>query len=252
MKLINDAFSPALSERYDELAHQALYAMFTGSVLHYVHAGGGLQGKSILDVGCGNGDVSALLKLEGAARVLGIDISPAQIALATSRHTAPGLGFRVEDAYRPLALEQAPFDSVVCVYAFHFIKNQQTLTQACRNLFDALRPGGLLVFLDITHDYVYDCAKMARLEALTSYRYDPGVAEGEVPRPWSLVRGYVRAGADTLRVDHVVIHGETIRQTLEAVGFVDVVREPLRFHDPRIAALWGPDGFNHHLFVARR
>ena len=250
--LANDVFSEALSERYDQLARDERYGTFTGSVLHYLNLEEDLVGKRLLDVGCGNGALAAELKGKGAQEVLGIDISPSQVALASRRHQAPGLGFRVEDAYRKLVLPEAPFDTLVSVFAFHFIQHQAMLTRACRNLFEALKPGGLLVWLDITHDYVLDPARMDRLEALTSYRYDPGVAPGERPRPWSLVPGQVRAGDEVLPVDHVAIPGRTVVKTLQSVGFSQVRREPLRFTDAESAWLWGPDGFNHHLLVARR
>ncbi|MBY5968231.1 class I SAM-dependent methyltransferase [Halomonas denitrificans] len=247
-----DGFSDALAERYDQLAQDPRYCIFTGSVLHYLGLEEGVVGKRVLDVGCGNGDLAADMRRQGASEVVGVDISPAQIALARQRHGGLGTTFRVEDAYQPLALPEAPFDTLVSVFAFHFIQDPEQLARACRNLFEALKPGGLLVWLDITHDYVFDPKRMARLEALTSYCYDPGVAPGQRPAPWSRVAGQVRSGSAWLPVDHVAIPGRTVVETLQRVGFSQVRREPLRFPDAESAWLWGPEGFNHHLLVARR
>lgn len=53
-------------------------------------------GLPLIDVGCGNGTQSPALARSGA-RVLGVDISPAGIALCQANHGAPGLEFRVLD-----------------------------------------------------------------------------------------------------------------------------------------------------------
>lgn len=41
-----------------------------------------LSGKSVLSLGCGSGEDSAYLKKQGAAKSIGIDLSPALIEIA--------------------------------------------------------------------------------------------------------------------------------------------------------------------------
>lgn len=50
----------------------------------------------LIDVGCGNGTQSPALARD-FARVIGVDVSPAGVALCQARHHAPGLEFRVLD-----------------------------------------------------------------------------------------------------------------------------------------------------------
>jgi SAM-dependent methyltransferase len=63
-------------------------------------------GRKVLEVGCGTGDLLAALE---PADGLGIDLSPAMVAIAQSKH--PGLRFRAEDVTRPAGGER--FDFVV-------------------------------------------------------------------------------------------------------------------------------------------
>jgi SAM-dependent methyltransferase len=55
----------------------------------------GLTGKTVLDVGCGSGDVSIEAARAGAACVIGVDIAPGMVALATRAAAAAGLSDRV-------------------------------------------------------------------------------------------------------------------------------------------------------------
>jgi SAM-dependent methyltransferase len=66
-----------------------------------------LPGASVLEVGCGLGDLLAVL--DGPRRV-GIDLSPRMIELAKARH--PELDLRVADAERG-PLPEGPFDAIV-------------------------------------------------------------------------------------------------------------------------------------------
>jgi SAM-dependent methyltransferase len=53
---------------------------------------GALDGKSVLDLACGFGFYTRLLKQHGAAQVLGVDISPEMIHLAYQQEQAAPLG----------------------------------------------------------------------------------------------------------------------------------------------------------------
>lgn len=74
-----------------------------------------IEGRSVLDVGCGPGHYSVELARRGAGRVVGIDFAPGMIALAAGRAEAAGVGavcqFVCADfATHPL---EGPFDYVV-------------------------------------------------------------------------------------------------------------------------------------------
>jgi toxoflavin synthase len=74
---------------------------------------GDVEGKRVLDVACGEGHFTRMLRSAGAAEVVGIDISERMIDLAREQETRRPLGieYRVEDA-RAVA-EHADFEPVV-------------------------------------------------------------------------------------------------------------------------------------------
>lgn len=94
-------------------------------------------GESILDVGCGTGQLLAQIA-ESGATVLGTDASPAMIEQA--KIAFPNLSFQVIDATK-LPFE-GEFDAIFSNATFHWIENQQALTQC---LYKSLKPGGRLV-----------------------------------------------------------------------------------------------------------
>jgi 2-polyprenyl-3-methyl-5-hydroxy-6-metoxy-1,4-benzoquinol methylase len=68
-------------------------------------------GESVLDIGCGKGELAYDLAVRAQAQVTGVDFSPTVLAFARERFGAPGLDFVEADAltWRP----PRPFDVVV-------------------------------------------------------------------------------------------------------------------------------------------
>src|SRR5207244_1705305 len=69
-----------MQTNYDEIAAQYQMAKRQPWRMHVEHFTffellGDLRGKSVLDLACGEGFVTRFLKLAGAARVLGVDLS---------------------------------------------------------------------------------------------------------------------------------------------------------------------------------
>ncbi len=93
--------------------------------------------ESILDLGCGTGQLTARIAATGAA-VTGIDRSPEMIAEA--KHNFPDISFLVADA---TAFElDKPNDAVFSNAVLHWVKDAGAAA-AC--IFRALKPGGRFV-----------------------------------------------------------------------------------------------------------
>jgi SAM-dependent methyltransferase len=96
-------------------------------------------GGSIVEVGCGPGQVSRYLAERGA-QVEGLDLSPEMIAEANAAH--PGLSFRVGDMFA-LPFDDACVRGVVGFYAIVHAPTAE-LAGAFREFARVLAPGGLV------------------------------------------------------------------------------------------------------------
>ena len=66
-------------------------ANVAADVVWDAYAEGDIQGRSVADLGCGNGVLSIAAKLMGASEVLGVDVDPAALKVASSNATSLGL-----------------------------------------------------------------------------------------------------------------------------------------------------------------
>ena len=101
-----------------------------------------LQGKDVLDLGCGYGWHCRFAAERGAAQVLGLDLSAKMIAEAKAR----GGGCQIQ--YRICGIEeyeypQEAWDCVVSNLALHYVENIETIF---RNVHRTLRQDGIFLF----------------------------------------------------------------------------------------------------------
>ncbi|WP_420130477.1 class I SAM-dependent methyltransferase [Longimicrobium sp.] len=102
---------------------------------------GDLTDRSMLDLACGDGMGTRLIKRWGAGHVVGVDISAQMIALAQQREDAEpvGIEYRVADAAALGGI--GPFDRVAAAYLLHYAQSREQLLQMARTVHDNLRPG---------------------------------------------------------------------------------------------------------------
>lgn len=109
-------------------------------------------GEWVLDVASGRGTTALLLAQEHDVDVDGVDLSPANVTLATGAASAAGLIGRVRftlgDAER-LPFPDGVFDAVVCECAFCTFPDKRA---AAAEMTRVLRPGGRLGITDVTAD----------------------------------------------------------------------------------------------------
>lgn len=97
--------------------------------------------EAILDLGCGDGRISAEIAAGHSGRVLGVDNSPQMIQLATQRYAAgKNLAFRQMDA-RELSFD-AQFDLIFSNAVLHWVEDHRSVLSGIAR---ALRPGGRVV-----------------------------------------------------------------------------------------------------------
>ena len=110
-----------------------------------VHALPDVWGKDVVELGCGTAYVGAWLKRRGAARVVGVDPTPAQLETARRCNETFGLGLELIEAFgEEVPLPDTSFDLAVSEYgASIWADPYKWIPEAAR----LLRPGGELVFL---------------------------------------------------------------------------------------------------------
>lgn len=101
-----------------------------------------LSGKRVLDLGCGYGWHCRFAAEQGAAEVLGIDLSQRMIAEARSRGGEGPVEYRVcgIEAYE---YPECTWDCVVSNLALHYLED---LGGVFQNVYRTLKPGGIFLF----------------------------------------------------------------------------------------------------------
>jgi len=109
---------------------------------------GGVDGREVCDLACGQGFISRELARRGA-RVTGADISEKLLDLARAYEAREPLGIRylLDDVQHGAALPDTSFDGAVCSMALMPIPDLAATFATVRRI---LRPGGWFVFA-ITH-----------------------------------------------------------------------------------------------------
>ncbi|MEM7223196.1 MAG: class I SAM-dependent methyltransferase [Pseudomonadota bacterium] len=109
---------------------------------------GPLEGKRVLDLACGEGHYSRLLKQNGAKEVLGVDISREMIMLAEEEEAVRPLGCLYQEGdVMGLSLGES-FDLVVGVYLLNYAADRNQLRAMCGAIARHLKPGGRFVGLN--------------------------------------------------------------------------------------------------------
>ncbi|MEU0247411.1 class I SAM-dependent methyltransferase [Streptomyces sp. NPDC006235] len=114
---------------------------------------GDLTGARVLDLACGHGHYSRLIKAAGAAEVVGVDQSPVMVELArkSEQEQPQGITYHVGDAARLPRL--GAFDLVSAVWLLNYATTKDELTAMLRGIHDNLVPGGRFVAVAVWPDF---------------------------------------------------------------------------------------------------
>lgn len=110
-----------------------------------MHLMGDLTGLDVLDVACGEGFYTRLIRQRGAARVTGIDLSQGMIDLARQQETRHGLGISYQQGDARAMPSGDSYDLAVAAYLLNYARNRAELGEMCASIALALKPGGRFV-----------------------------------------------------------------------------------------------------------
>ena len=145
---------PAELAKFSELAHRWWDPESEFRPLHQINPlrlgwieqlTGGLQGKQVLDVGCGGGILADAMARKGA-QVLGVDLSTKALKVAqlhALEAQTPNINYREVSAEALAAEQPATYDVVTCMEMLEHVPDPASVVRACSEL---VKPGGWVFF----------------------------------------------------------------------------------------------------------
>lgn len=119
-------------------------------------------GQSVLDVACGEGFYTRMIRQRGASQVTGVDLSQGMIDLAEKQEAQNRLGIRyiVGDA-RELA-DKNCYDLAVAAYLLNYAQTRDELQAMCDGVARAIKPGGRFVTVNSNPGLMFPTAPSYR------------------------------------------------------------------------------------------
>lgn len=106
---------------------------------------GDVAGRSVLDLGCGEGYCARALKRRGAGNYVGIDLSANMIDAARAQDEKDGFGIDYRTGDVAEFSPDRQFDLCIAVFLFNYLR-REAMNQVLATAYAALVPGGALVF----------------------------------------------------------------------------------------------------------
>jgi 2-polyprenyl-6-hydroxyphenyl methylase / 3-demethylubiquinone-9 3-methyltransferase len=149
---------PLELEKFSELAHRWWDPDAEFRPLHeinplrldYIDRTAGLEGKAVLDVGCGGGILAESMAARGA-RVTGIDLGEQPLKVAQLHLLESGLDVHYRLIPAESLAQEMPgqFDVITCMEMLEHVPDPAATVGACAQL---IRPGGHLFFATINRN----------------------------------------------------------------------------------------------------
>ena len=181
-------------------------------------------GKAAIDVACGEGFYTRMIRQRGASKVTGVDLSETMIGLARASEAQQRLGidYIVGDGRN---LEPAEnYDLAIAAYFLNYAHDRAELNAMCGGIARCLNPGGRFVTVNCNPTCDFPGAPSYR-----KYGFETSVV-GELregaPITWTF---YLEDGR--FDIENYFLSFETHEEALRAAGFRDVC-----WHQPMLSS----------------
>lgn len=155
--------------------------------------------RRVLDVGCGDGILSAQVARAGVAHVMGLDLDAGVLERARARHPEAHIEWVHGDVFTT-ALETGQFDAVVSVAALHHMDAQSALMRFA----DLVAPEGVLAIVGLAADNWWDLPyESVALGARKVLGVVHGYWEHSAPMAWPPPATY----SDMKRISSAILPG---------------------------------------------
>lgn len=179
---------------------------------------GDVTGLDVLELACGTGVFTRKLKHRGAQRVVGVDVSPAMLALALRDEAENPLGieYRISDVAKMGRMGE--FDLVTAFALLHDSPTEETLFGMMQNIYANLRPGGRFVASNmnvVNPDTWLDTRRWADYSVKIQPLAGPS-HEG------MSIQSSITWGGVSIPLELFYFSQDTYERGLQAAGFTDV------------------------------
>ena len=180
-------------------------------------------GKAVIDIACGEGFYTRMIRQRGAAKVTGVDLSEKMIGLARACEAQEPLGidYIVGDG-RDIGVA-ADYDLAVAAYFLNYAHDRAELNAMCRGIARRLKPGGRFVTVNNNPAWDFPAAPSYRKYGLEVSVVGP-FREG-APITWTF-----DLGDCCFDIENYFLNVESHEEAFRAAGFRDV-----RWHQPMLS-----------------
>ncbi len=195
---------------------------------------GDLRNQTCLDLGCGDGIITRLIKQHNQpSRLVAIDISDNMIQLANSIEAQEPLGitYQLGDIYQLDLQEQ--FDCAIVSFLLSIAHNRDNLAEMLNRIYAHLKPGGKMIILD---DNIFlepkDYPKLVKYNFYKKKISSPGVDE---IKEGDLVECRLDCNGEWIEVIETHLPKSSWQEAMENTGFVEITRHRLVVNEEGLA-----------------
>lgn len=229
-----DDQEPYMTTNYDAIAEEYKKAKLQPWRLHIetymlFDLAGDLTGKSVLDLACGEGFHTRLLRQKGADHVVGVDLSAGMIDLARKEEELRPLGIEyVQQDAKRLNLRE-DFDLVFAAWLLNYAETKEELLEMCRGIARHLKPGCRFVAINSNPDYT------GAIDSMRKYGFtrEATAPVDGTPVAWKF---FLDDGTT------VEITNYYLSPSMHAWAFAEAGLRNLGWHPPRVA----PEGLREY------
>ena len=106
---------------------------------------GELKGRSVLDIGCGEGYCARELMRRGAGDYLGMDLSPKMIEAAQTQEAKDQYGIEYQVGNVVEYVSDRQFDLCIAVFLFNYLRKEE-MQRVFAKVYESLQSGGAFIF----------------------------------------------------------------------------------------------------------
>ncbi len=197
---------------------------------HYMVKSAGIEPTDrVLDIGCGDGKISAdIAKMVPTGQVVGTDLSPQMIQHSIKEHTPnqhQNLGFMVMDAEANIFKKQ--FDIVVSFCCLHWVKDQLSALKGIKS--SLVKNGKAVLLVPLRHEELYSAVE----QTITENKWQGYFSEFTNPHIFFTKEGY-RNLLDTAELNPRLLEESTMNYSFQTQAEMEMFLKAWLPHVKRV------------------